>query len=690
MRYSSKITSFITLTFLLLNINTIKAQCVFINNLPDTVLMCKNSTLQLNPSITSPGQLTTIDTTWTPAAGLNNPNIINPIATVGTTSAAYKLSIKALTPFNFVNNGNFSSGNTGFTSNYILGTGEPWGLVSNDGTYAITTNPSIVHTNFANFGDHTTGTGQMMVVNGSSVPNTSVWCQSITVIPNSDYDFSAWSASCVSSAPAILQFSINGINLGTPYNLPGVTGVWGQFHATWFSGTSTTATICIVNQNTQPSGNDFAIDDIEFREICTTSDSVYLKVVNLQPAINYTPNLGCLADTIAFQAVNNADTPSQYIWDFGDGMGSPLMNPTHVYSTQGIYNVKLVTKKNGCSDSATVQINTLHPLSIDFTMSDDSICIGEAIQYTSTASGTSPLTYYWDFGDNTFSAAQAPTHTYINPGVYTVLHVVHDTIPCYDTIRKTVVVDFAPSIKLTVSDTVLCEGEGIDMSGYISAGQTQIIWDFADGNFMFNTKALKHAYDVAGSYNLTLTAKYPQCPDAVATKNIQVFAAPKVDIGSDTSICPNGAPIVISNKYFDPTNINQWNTGDQTAAITARHPGIYEVTATNAAGCSTSDSMEVFKNCYLDIPNAFTPNGDGVNDYFLPRQLLSKSLSKFYMKIFDRWGQLIFETTSLNGRGWDGKFNDKAQPGGVYVYIIEAEINKTWVEKYEGNVTLLR
>lgn len=687
---TSKIISFITLSFLLLSRYDAQGQCVIISNLPDTVLVCKNASLQLNPSVTSLGLLTTIDTTWTPATGLSDANIINPVATVGTSSISYKLNIKALTPFNFVANGNFSSGNTGFTSNYLLGTGGPWGLVSNEGTYAVTTNPSIVHTNFASFGDHTTGTGQMMVVNGSSTPNTSVWCQTITVIPNSDYDFSAWSASCVASAPAILQFSINGVNLGTPYNLPSITGVWGQFHATWFSGTSTTATICIVNQNTQPSGNDFAIDDIEFREICTTSDSIYLKVTNLQPAITYTPKLGCQADTIDFQAVNNADSAIQYIWDFGDGTGSPLMNPSHIYPTQGIYNVKLVTKRNGCADSAIVQINTLHPLSIGLTTSDDSICIGESIQFTSTASGSGPLTYYWDFGNNTFSNSQAPNHVYTNPGVYTVIHVVNDTIPCFDTIKKTIVVDFAPSIKLTVSDTVICEGESIDLSAYISAGQTQIIWDFGDGNFMFDTKGIKHAYDSSGNYNLVLTAKYPQCPDAVATKTIQVLDVPKVDIGSDTNICPNGMPIVITNKYYDPNNVNLWNTGAQTASITARHPGIYAVTVTNVAGCSSSDSIEVFKNCYIDIPNVFTPNNDGVNDYFLPRQLLSKGISKFHMVIFDRWGQQIFETSSINGRGWDGKFNDKAQPGGVYVYLIEVEINNANMEKYEGNVTLLR
>ena len=241
-----------------------------ITNLPDTILVCKNTTVQLSPSVTSPGLLVTLDTTWTPAAGLSNPNIINPVATVGTTSVQYLLTIPALTANNFVNNGDFSNGNTGFTSSYIV-PGMPYGTygqLSNEGTYAVTTNPNLVHTNFASFPDHTGNTGgQMMVINGASASNTSIWCETITVQPNTTYDFSAWGASTTATNPAVLQFSINGTLLGTPLSLPGVNGQWAQFHATYASGTNTSITICINDQQTATSGNDFAIDDIAFRQI---------------------------------------------------------------------------------------------------------------------------------------------------------------------------------------------------------------------------------------------------------------------------------------------------------------------------------------------------------------------------------------------------------------------------------------
>ena len=92
----------------------------------------------------------------------------------------------------------------------------------------------------------------------------------------------------------------------------------------------------------------------------------------------------------------------------------------------------------------------------------------------------------------------------------------------------------------------------------------------------------------------------------------------------------------------------------------------------------------------MDIPNVFTPNGDGVNDYFYPRQYLTKGLSAFSMTIYNRWGEQIFQSTSINGRGWDGKLNGMDQPEGVYVYIIDAVFVDGNKEHQQGNITLMR
>src|SRR5690606_35706833 len=132
----------------------------------------------------------------------------------------------------------------------------------------------------------------------------------------------------------------------------------------------------------------------------------------------------------------------------------------------------------------------------------------------------------------------------------------------------------------------------------------------------------------------------------------------------------------------------QWSTGEKTSSILVRYPGTYGARV-RLDGCENSDSLVVTESCYIEIPNAFSPGSSNeANAYFLPRQLLSKGVNKFHMAIYNFYGQLIYETTKTDGRGWDGKFNDVAQPQGVYIYTIEAGFADGTNEKYQGNVTL--
>jgi gliding motility-associated-like protein len=185
---------------------------------------------------------------------------------------------------NAVSNGDFSAGATGFTTELDLGAGGPWGQLSAEGTYAVSTNPQLVHSNFSSCGDHTGG-GNMLLVNGSAVSNANVWCQTVTIQPNTTYAFSAWLMSVSPESPAILDFAVNGVGLGDPLLASFSTCSWASFYATWSSGTSTTANICITNQNLATSGNDFALDDISFSPLCTYTDSVEVTILPATPDV---------------------------------------------------------------------------------------------------------------------------------------------------------------------------------------------------------------------------------------------------------------------------------------------------------------------------------------------------------------------------------------------------------------------
>ncbi len=185
-----------------------------------------------------------------------------------------------------VTNGNFEAGNVGFTSDYNYkpdingpqlvpaGQGELYDDSGNNG-YSITPSGQYVHTNFWGH-DHTTGTGNFMAVNGHG--NTLVvWKETVNVLPNTTYYFSAWAMSLNSSGNnATLQFSVNGALVGTQAALAnhgqsaGSPDNWIRFYGTWTSGPTTTQAVIYINDlQGALSGNDFGLDDISFATLST-------------------------------------------------------------------------------------------------------------------------------------------------------------------------------------------------------------------------------------------------------------------------------------------------------------------------------------------------------------------------------------------------------------------------------------
>jgi len=239
----------------------------------ETIVRCGTSTvLSVDPGIGAPYQWSDGDTTF---------------STTVTQSGQYWWQAPDFA-HNSVINGDFSGGNAGFTSqyNYIdpLGSTGWAGALTAEDYYTVSGDPHISHANFFHMGDHTTGTGNMMVVNGAPQYNQVVWNEDITVIPNTVYIFSIWAASVNPAAPATLTFSINGTLLGVIQLTPEL-GKWQNFTVQWTTDGSTTANIGIVNQNVIASGNDFALDDIVFAPLCKKTFNVTLNPLPPKPAI---------------------------------------------------------------------------------------------------------------------------------------------------------------------------------------------------------------------------------------------------------------------------------------------------------------------------------------------------------------------------------------------------------------------
>jgi len=426
---------------------------------------------------------------------------------------------------------------------------------------------------------------------------------------------------------------------------------------------------------------------------CTdTSKAVQVSVDTVRVEFDINPHLGCMNDTI--QLVNHSED-GKYWWRFGDGTtpDDTTANPVHIYQQQDEYVVRLIVQNRwGCRDSLAKLVDVRHPLTAGFIQSADSLCQtdGTPVHFTDTSVGATH--YFWDFGDGATATDQNPTHVYTLAGAHQVRQVISDNIPCYDTAIHMVYIDSLPFLKLYTDKTELCTGDEVFFSlDYLQTTAQQVRWSFGDGNRWDEQQHTHHSYDREGNYIATVTVDYPVCPPMHDSVSITVYALPVVDLGPDSALCLDGNPIFLTNHYAGNNPLTRWvwNTGDSTPVLKVVHPGTYSLTAM-LHECSTTESVVIRKDCYTDVPNAFTPNNDGENDYFFPRQYLAQGVTAFRMDIYNRWGQKVYETGNLNGRGWDGKFNDKEQPTGVYIYQIDVTYKNGRKEHYSGNVTLIR
>ena len=264
---------------------------------------------------------------------------------------------------NLVTNGDFSSGNTNFNSSYNYSTNNLYP----EGVYTVTTNPNFVHNGFTGSGD-----GNFMVVNGSTSPGTQVWCQDIEVQTQSNYDFSSEVTTVAGGNEALLQFSINGEVIGTPFSAPSSIGSWDTFNAIWYSGINTVAEICIINQNIGGGGNDFGLDEITFTTLCESSESIEVGEIEIANATIFPQDSLCeTQDAIYLSAVDPGG-----IW-IGQGIEdqtSGLFNP--ISAGPGIHSITY-TIEGVCGDQDSKNIYVVEELN-SFISEPSSMCINES------------------------------------------------------------------------------------------------------------------------------------------------------------------------------------------------------------------------------------------------------------------------------------------------------------------------
>ncbi len=585
--------------------------CGITVNAGDDLAVCfPGGPIQLNGSVG--GNVLTYS--WSPAIGLSDPNILNPIATV-TSTTTYTLTAGTFNPsVNLITNGNFESGNVGFTTDYTYSPNDLWP----EGTYATLTNPNSAHPNFSPCGDHTTGSGTMMVVNGAANLQD-VWCQTVAVTPNTNYAFSAWVASVNPSSPAQLQFSINGMLIGNVFNASPNTCVWQEFFATWNSGGASSALICIVNQNTAASGNDFALDDIGFSPLCEETDDVTIEVVQIFAVANPVVFIDCNENGGAGLQLDgtgsSTGTNITYNWTTFDGnilSGGNTLTPT--VNAPGTYTLD-VTFNDGftnCSQQAIVQVvedpnipfaNAASPFNIDCNN------LTVTVLGTGSSEGTEYI-YNWTAtnGGNILTGETTLTPIVDAAGTYTIL-VTNTDNGCTAEASVTIVEDTQePDAQANNPGNLDCLNTTLIVDGFGSSEGTEYDyqWSTNDGNILNGETSLEPEIDQPGTYTILVTNTDNGCTAEAQTTIDEDTAPPDVCISN-----PEELTCILSEIMLDGTCSNnfgnftyQWTTSngnivsdENTLEPTVNASGTYTLTITNEGnGCTEESPIEVTEN----------------------------------------------------------------------------------------------
>ena len=610
-------------------------------------LLCSGSTKQLR---SSPGFVYC----WSPVAFLDNPLSPNPVTSTTQNITYYLNSLSQ--GINLITNGDFNLGNTGFTSQYFYTANN-----TTEGEYYVGNNPSSWYFAHYGCGDHTTGTGNMLLVNGSPQPDAEVWKTSVTVSPNTNYTFSTWICSISVPNPAQLAFSINGNAIGGLITASQPPCNWFQFYTTWNSGNATSAVISIINKNTILFGNDFALDDIYFAPFTFRRDSVKI-TVDKPSIISSADQEICAGKSVQL----NTNGGSTYVWTPANGLSNtsipnPIASPlqTTEYYVTG-------TNANNCSGKDTVVV-TVNPLPVITINADTSICPNSSIQLS--ASGGAD--YSWTpSGSLNDASLPNPVATPITPTKYKVI--VTSAAGCINS--DSVQVNIRPSNNFFVDPAdAIC----LNNSRQLNAGGGDT-YNWTPASTLNNASLPNPTASPGSTTQYTVIISDTVCHTSatlnttVTVNNLPTVTASKSnDIDCANDISTLNASGALSYNWSPGTSLTNPSVSNPTASPTDSTR--YIVTGTDINGCTNKDSVTVNvsttgKSQYL-MPTAFTPNGDGINDCYGIKYW--GAIRALDFSIYNRWGELIFHTTSPS-ICWDGTYKGVKQDAAVFVYVVRA------------------
>ena len=600
----------------------------------NNLTICVSATAPILPATSTNG----IQGTWTPAVVDNNNNGIYTFTPNPSGSSS-----------NLIVNGDFSQGNSNFSTDYQFITNAGQGGVQR--AYGIVSSANSWFQFFQPCVSNAPSGGNMMVVDGSTsnAGNDKVWGQTVTVLPNKTYTFSYWLQTIATPNQALIEVKINGVSIGTAL-APNTNCQTTQYTYQWNSGSSTTAQIEFFDRIFVSNGNDFSLDDISFVENITQCATATTLSVTVTPQTIPTFSFGTTLSICSGGIVPALPTSSS---NSITGTWSPAVVDN---TNNGTYTFTPNTGQ--CANTNTFTVTLTPQITPTFSFGNNlTICVGASAPSLPTTSANGILgTWNPAVVDNTTSG------TYI---------FTPDANQCATGFSYSVNVtpEVTPTFSFSSSLTA-CQGASI-----------QVLLPTLSNNFITGTwNPSTIDYSLLGETVYTFTPDNGQCA-LNSTLAVTVNPIPQFTIsggcdGNDyvLEIVQQNQTINTVDWYFNTNVIGQGNS------IVITGQGIYTAVASNSFTCENSAQFEV-TNDFCTIPKGVSANNDGDNDNF---DLSNLNVER--LQIFNRWGMVVYEQKNYTDQ-WEGRSNDgKELPDGTYYYIIEQRSGKT----FTGWVYLIR
>ncbi len=422
---------------------------------------------------------------------------------------------------------------------------------------------------------------------------------------------------------------------------------------------------------------------------------------NLIPNAEFTADetIGCAPFTVTFD--NFSSGSDSYLWDFGNNdTTSVIFNPTITYTTPGTYLVKLYVTDSICllTDSAEITITVTDPIQLS-TTSDQVLCTPNQLNLTAFTNGTAD-TFLWSDNPSlspVLNSNTADSTLVITPSGPTTYYVQVSNPGCSRT--DSVIVDFIGSAINLAGDDTLCLGETSTLTAINSnpavnfTYQWSPVSDIVSGNgtnqVQVNPTQSQYIYVTATALNGcvaedSIWIAVGSIPDSLinATANPAV-----VPTGGETELTalPSGYQYI----WFPTNAVN--SPYAQSTGATIDETTMFTVFISDGV-CQKMDTVWVqafpfvCDDPFVFVPNAFTPNADGENDVLY---VYGAMIQGILFRIYDRWGELVFETTDRN-KGWDGTFRGKLLDPDVYDYYLQVDCVGGLQNIIKGNITLMR